>query len=74
MSKDLREQALEAWSELAFRNAKTDGQVNDLLEDIAGEKYLTSDESDDPIWETICSLTDEEIEIFMTGCKEIDAA
>lgn len=74
MGKDLKEQAIEAWSELAFRNAKTDSQVNDLLEYVAGNKYLTSDDSEDPIWDTICRLNDGELELFMIGCNEIDKA
>jgi hypothetical protein len=64
------EKAMEAWEKLAFKNDKTDSAVNDLLEKIAGDKYIT--EGDDPIVETIESLTSEEVAAFLKGCEEIE--
>ena len=65
------EKALEKWEALAYKNGWTDALVNDLLEDIAGDKYRTSENSDDPIWETIQALDDKEIEEFLRGCEDI---
>ena len=65
------ELALYRWSFLAFKNGRTDAKVNDLLEDIAGDKYLTSETSDDPIWETIQALDEEELDEFLAGCDDI---
>ena len=67
-----QEQAMERWCDLAYRNCTTDYKVNDLLERIAGDKYLDSDHSDDPIWETIQSLNDNELAEFLDGCDDID--
>ena len=67
------ENAMEAWCELAFKNMKTDGEVNDLLEEIAGSKYLTSEDSDDPIYHTILNLTNSERRAFLKGCERIKA-
>ncbi len=66
------EKALEKWEALAYKNGWTDALVNDLLEDIAGDKYRTSENSDDPIWETIQALDDKEIEEFLRGCEDIE--
>ena len=33
------QRAFERWQELAYRNCETDFRVNDLLEQIAGDKY-----------------------------------
>lgn len=66
------EKAMERWSELAFRNCSTDMQVNDLLERIAGDKYNDYDELDNPIWEIINRLDNEELDTFLIGCKLID--
>ena len=65
--------AIEAWAELAFMNGRTDAAVNDLLEEIAGSKYLTSEQDDDPIWHTITNLTNSERRRFLAGCDRIRA-
>lgn len=63
--------AMEAWSELAMKNDRTDAAVNNLLEEIAGSKYLTGEQDDDPIYHTIENLTDMERRVFLDGCEEI---
>ena len=71
MERQEKEQkALDRWAELAGRNMKTDLQVNNLLEEIAGSKYI--EDGDDPIWETIQSLSDDELEEFIDECDDID--
>ncbi|WP_026664845.1 hypothetical protein [Butyrivibrio sp. FC2001] len=72
--KPTTQSALEAWEELAFKNMRTDSAVNDLLEEIAGSKYLTSEEDDDPIWTTIRNLTNSERRRFLKGCERIRTA
>lgn len=68
------EKAMEAWEELAFLNTRTDYKVNDLLEKIAGSKYLTSEaDPDDPIYHTILNLTTSERREFLKGCERIKA-
>ena len=69
--KPTTENALNAWEELAYLNGRTDSAVNDLLEEIAGDKYLTFEEDDDPIYMTIHNLTNAERRRFLEGCKEI---
>lgn len=59
------EEAFTIWQELAFRSVRTDAEVNDLLQEIAGEKYNDYDELDDPIWEIINRLTEEELDEFI---------
>ena len=71
--KPTTENALNAWAELAFKDMRTDSAVNDLLEKIAGSKYLTSEEDDDPIWTTINNLTNAERRRFLKGCERIKA-
>ncbi len=63
------ENAMEAWAELAFLNGRTDAKVNDLLEEIAGEKYI--EDEDDPIYLTIRNLTNAERRRFLEGCDAI---
>lgn len=65
------EEVLNEWADLAYRDCRTDAAVNDLLEEVAGPKYLDNDISDNPIWETIQSLSEEEADAFMSGCGRI---
>ena len=69
--KPTTENAFEAWAELAYKNSKTDLAVNNLLEEIAGSKYLTDDDDDDPIYTTIQNLTNAERRSFLQGCEKI---
>ncbi len=66
------ERAMEAWDELATLNRKTDFEVNDLLEKIAGSKYMDSDKDfDGPIYHTMMNLTNSERRAFLKGCERI---
>jgi len=69
MMKTSIDTALEIWGVLACYNSKTDLMVNDLLEEIAGEKYVVDD--DDPIYTTIKNLSEEERQAFIEGCEKI---
>lgn len=67
--RDLKEEAMEAWWELASANTKTDIAVNDWLEEVAGDKYF---DGPNGIWTTIINLTNSECRRFLTGCQMID--
>jgi hypothetical protein len=60
------------WLELAYRCTDTDYEVNDLLKELAGDKYLTHDEDDNQIYNTIYSLDFDELREFIRGCIDID--
>lgn len=66
------QRAFERWQELAYRNCETDFRVNDLLEQIAGDKYNDYDELDNPIVEIINRLDEDELDSFLCGCYVID--
>lgn len=66
------QEAFKRWQELAYRNCETDFRVNDLLEEIAGEKYSDYEELDNPIVEIINRLDDQELNDFLHGCEIID--
>lgn len=66
------QEAFKRWQELAYRNCETDFRVNDLLEEIAGEKYCDYEELDNPIVEIINRLDDQELNDFLHGCEIID--
>ena len=68
---EANQEALDRWAELACYNGATDAAVNDLLEEIAGEKYEKYEDYEDPIWEIIRSLSDEELDEFIDGCDYI---
>lgn len=71
MARQEKEQkALDRWAELAFKNGRTDRAVNNLLEEIAGSKYV--EDGDDPIVETIQNLTDDELDEFIDECDDIE--
>ena len=59
------------WQRLAYKDAESDYQVNDLLEEIAGEKYSDYEELDNPIWEIIQRLDEAELDAFIDGCLQI---
>ena len=65
------ENAMVAWEELALLDMDTDREVNDLLEEIAGEKYRTLEDTNDPIYLTIYALTNSERRRFLKGCEKI---
>lgn len=69
--KRLAEQAMNEWSRLAFENARTDAAVNDLLEEIAGDKYSDYEELDNPIWTIINRLDTAELFDFLERCESI---
>ena len=73
--KATREAALDAWEYGAISNkanGRTDGLTNDLLETIAGKRYMTDFNSDpDPIYTTIGNLTASERRRFIKGVIEI---
>ena len=69
----MKEKALNLWCILAEYNMKSDFFVNDLLEDIAGEKYMTENKSDDPIVDTIRNLTNSECRKFIQQAEEYRA-
>lgn len=50
---------------------KTEGAVGKLLCEIAGDKYRSWETCENPIIETIESLTDAERAAFLDGCEEI---
>jgi hypothetical protein len=71
----MKELALGWWSYLAcsdIATLDTDYAVNDLLEDVADTKYLTTDDDDNPIYNTIQSLDFDELRTFIKGCIEIE--
>ena len=67
----LREKALNLWANLAFYNGRSDAFVNDLLENIAGNKYMYDakqgyrEKSESPIDDTFINLTNSELRRFM---------
>lgn len=68
------ENAMDAWQELAASETatmETDFAVNDLLEEIAGSKYMDLDDDPDPIYTTIKNLTNAERRRFLIGCEQI---
>ncbi len=71
------EAALKAWWECVELGAKQDMKVNNLLMRICwdnGITYLYGDEhdnDDDPIWHTICNLTNSQRREFIKECKRI---
>lgn len=65
------EEAFWHWQRLAYKNAETDYQVNDLLQTIAAEKYDDYEELDNPIWEIIQRLDEAELDAFIDGCLQI---
>lgn len=68
------ENAMDAWQELAASETatwETDFAVNDLLEEIAGGKYMDLDDDPDPIYTTIKNLTNAERRRFLIGCEQI---
>ena len=68
--------AMDAWEELAVSETatqETDFAVNDLLEEIAGAKYMYFENDDDPIYTTIKNLTNAERRRFLAGCDKIRA-
>lgn len=70
MKKDLNAQALEAWSELAYLNCRTDLEVNNLLEAICllrGTAYHGDD-----IVLTISNLTNSAKRRFIKAAAKID--
>lgn len=73
--KATREAALDAWEYGAISdkaNSRTDGLTNDLLETIAGKRYMTDFNSDpDPIYTTIGNLTASERRRFIKGVHKI---
>jgi hypothetical protein len=70
--KELAEKAMNEWCRLAFENARTDAEVNDLLQEIAGDKYDDYEELDDPIWTIINRLNTAELFSFLEGCEGIE--
>lgn len=69
--KALAEKAMNEWCRLAFENARTDAEVNDLLQEIAGDKYDDYEELDDPIWTIINRLDNAELFDFLERCEAI---
>lgn len=70
--KALAEKAMETWIELAYKNSRTDALVNELLEQIAGDKYNDYEELDDPIWTIINRLDTAELFTFLECCEGIN--
>ena len=60
---------METLANLTLLNEFTDALVFALLEYVAGPKY--KEDGDDPIYETIDSLTEEERGVFLKGCETI---
>ena len=77
MKKGTPQEAIEAWWECVELGAKQDMEVNDLLMRICQKNnitYLYGDEHDndeDPIWHTICNLTNSLRREFIKGCRLI---
>ena len=68
-NQDLNRQALEAWEEPAFRNCKSDLEVNDLLERISAEVRASYHPED--IYLTICNLPNSAKRRFIRLAAEI---
>lgn len=71
---DLFEEAMNRWNELAcgeYCDSQSDLEVNDLLQKVAGDKYALYDELDNPIWDIIHMLDEDELIEFIDGCDEI---
>lgn len=62
--KDILNTAIKVWCEGAS-HGNTDLPINDLLEDIAGSKYLMAEVSDDPIIDTFHNLTNAELRRYI---------
>jgi hypothetical protein len=75
-SKQLKEIALERWMRLVDADdgyIDTDGLVNDLLMDIAYPYYDEwYDDNDNPIWNVIDHLSDDQLIEFIQRCQDIE--
>lgn len=71
MKDNTRQAALEAWSQCLNHNMAIDFEINELLEDIAGNRYSIYEQDDDPIYTIIGCLTASERRRFIKGVKEI---
>lgn len=75
-SKQLKEIALERWMRLVDADdgyIDTDGLVNDLLMDIAYPYYDEwYDDNDNPIWNVIDHLNDDQLIEFIQRCQDIE--
>ena len=66
--------AIIEWCRCIEINARADFAVNELLEDICrkyGKKYLSLHEDDDPIYHTLCNLTNAQRREFIRGAQAI---
>ena len=67
MQDKTRIQAFNAWSKCLEYNTSIDIEINDLLENIAGNRYNIYYSDDDPIWTILGSLTASERRRFIKG-------